>query len=101
MAGNNYFNNGASPLNGHHGSHGENDRSRTDDQLDKVRDLLFGELRHKWDARLSALETRLETLESKLDALAHQMTDDRRHEMATLAEGIDELGRHVRRLMRP
>lgn len=100
MAGNNYFQNGA-PMNGHSGGFSDLDRARTEDQLDQVRDLLFGEMRHKWDARLSALETRLETLENKLDALAHQLTDDRRREMSTIAEGIDELGRHVRRLTRP
>ena len=99
MAGNNYFSNGSPSLNGHLGGF-DDDRVRSDDQLDQVRDLLFGELRHRWDARLSALETRLETLESKFDALSHQLTDERRQEMASLAEGVDELGRHIRRLTR-
>lgn len=97
----NYFNTGSgSSHNGHASNFADLDRDRSDDQLDKIRELLFGELRHKWEVRLSALETRLGTLENKLDGLSHQVDSSRRHELATLAEGVDELGRHIRRLTR-
>ena len=71
-----------------------------DDSLDKIRDLLFGELRRTWEARLHTLETRLQTLEDKLDAVRHETKSTQQGQLATLAEGIDQLGQHVRRLTR-
>lgn len=73
-------------------------RDGADEQMEQVRDLLFGDLRRIWDARLQALETRLGTLESKLEALTYDLDTNRRAELAQLAEGVDELGRHIRRL---
>ena len=66
----------------------------------QIRDLLFGDLRRTWEARLQTLETRLQTLEDKLDALRHQTRAEQHGQLSVLAEGIDQLGEHVRRLTR-
>jgi hypothetical protein len=71
-----------------------------DGSMERIRDLLFGEMRRHWDARLLTLETRLQTLEDKVDALRHEARSDREEHLAALAQGIDELGLHVRRLNR-
>jgi polyhydroxyalkanoate synthesis regulator phasin len=91
--------NGSSPYSpNYRGAVRDLTRDSSDEQMDQVRDLLFGDLRRTWDARLQALETRLETLESKFEALTYNVTTERRAEMSTLAEGVDELSRHIRRL---
>jgi hypothetical protein len=71
-----------------------------DTSMERIRDLLFGEMRRQWDARLQTLETRLQMLEDKVDALRHEARTDREEHLAALAQGIDELGLHVRRLNR-
>jgi hypothetical protein len=75
-------------------------REAGDDSLDRIRELLFGDLRRSWDARLQTLETRLQMLEDKLDAVRHQHDADHREHLDALAAGIDDLGNHVRRLTR-
>ena len=98
MASNSNGNGSASFGLGYRGTMRDLPRDGSDEQMDQIRDLLFGEMRRTWDARLQALETRLGTLESKLEALSYDVTTERRAEMAILAEGVDELGRHIRRL---
>ncbi len=71
-----------------------------DDSLDRIRDLLFGDLRRSWEARLQTLETRLQMLEDKLDAVRHDHRTDSQEQLAALAQGIDDLGQYVRRLTR-
>jgi hypothetical protein len=71
-----------------------------DEPMDRIRELLFGDLRRSWEARLQTLETRLQMLEDKLEAVRHDAQADRQEHIAALAQGIDELGLHVRRLTR-
>ncbi len=78
----------------------EQGRDLGDDSMERIRDLLFGEMRREWDARLQTLETRLQMLEDKVDALRHESRADREEHLSALAQGIDELGLHVRRLTR-
>ena len=73
---------------------------RQDDDMEVVRELIVGDMHRRIESRLSALETRLDTLEGKLDDLRHRLDVSRRHEIATLAEGVDELGRRIRELSR-
>ncbi len=75
-------------------------RDAGDDSMERIRDLLFGEMRREWDARLQTLETRLQTLEGKVDALRHQARTDREEHLTALSQGIDDLGQHLRRLTR-
>ena len=71
-----------------------------DDKMERIRDLILGDLRRHWDARLHTLETRLQMLEDKVDALRHETAASREDHLTALAQGIDELGQHVRRLSR-
>ena len=75
-------------------------RDLTDEPMERIRELILGDLRRSWDARLQTLETRLQMLEDKLNAVRHESLSDRQEHLAALAEGIDELGQHVRRLTR-
>ena len=100
-----YLNGASSVRDGERGpSHDNgNDASRElpDDSMDRIRELILGDLRRTWDARLQTLETRLQTLEGKVDALRHETQATREQQVAALAAGIDELGQHVRKLGRP
>ena len=75
-------------------------REPVDEPMDRIRDLILGDLRRTVEARLQTLEMRLQTLEDKVDAARHEARADRQDHLAALAEGIDELGQHVRRLTR-
>ena len=73
----------------------------SDQQMDQVRELLFGAFRREFDARLSVIETRMGALEARVDALSGQIDADRRNTFDVLAKGVGELGDQFRRLSRP
>ena len=73
---------------------------RSDPSMEQIRDLIIGDLRRTWDARLATLETRLQMLEDKLEAVRHETRADRQGHLSALAEGLDDLSQHVRRLTR-
>lgn len=77
-----------------------NDERLRDDSMERVRELIVGDLRRTWEARLHTLETRIQVLEEKLDALRHETVSARDEQLAGLAQGIDDLGQFVRRLKR-
>ena len=77
------------------------DMGLPDDSMERIRDLIIGDLRRIWEARLHTLETRLQTLEDKVDALRHETSSVRAEQLASLAHGIEEFGQHVRRMTRP
>jgi hypothetical protein len=83
----------------------------TDDQMQQIRELLFGEaLRHNTsradlvEARLKDIEAeltrRLDALSARVDALAADMTAGRRSAFDELAQGVSELGERIRHLSR-
>jgi len=76
-------------------------RDSRDDQMDQIRDLLFGEYKRLSDERLAAIEARLSTLEARVSALAGEQVAQRRDTLDDLSRGIEELGAYVRRLSRP
>jgi CHASE3 domain sensor protein len=78
----------------------ETARDAQDDSMDQIRDLILGDLRRHWDARLQTLETRLQMLEDKVDALKHEHKTARQDHISALAAGIDDLGQHIRSLSR-
>lgn len=78
-----------------------NDDHVRDDSMERVRELIVGDLRRTWESRLHLLETRVQVLEEKLDALRHEAASARDEQLAGLAQGIDDLGQFVRRLKRP
>ena len=84
---------GATPAN-------SNDDQLPDDSMDRVRELIVGDLRRSWEARLHLLETRLQLVEDKLDALRHETAAGRDEQLSGLANGIEELGQFIRRMKR-
>lgn len=68
--------------------------------MERVRELIIGDLRRGWEARMQNLETRVQQLEDKLDALRHDTASARDEQVAGLAHGIEELGQFIRRMKR-
>ncbi len=98
-----YFNGGsyAQPRESDHDGGYDTARDLPDDKMERIRDIILGDLRRSWDARLHTLETRLQMLEDKVDALRHETAAARDDHLTALAQGIDDLSQHVRRLGRP
>lgn len=82
-------------------SHSNGSAHSRDDQMDQIRDLLFGEYKRLYDERFNAIETRLQTLEARVHALAAEHVAARRDTLDDLSRGIEEFGSYVRRLGRP
>lgn len=60
--------------------------AEADDNIDKVREILFGDAQQKAESRIDALERKLEALDARLtDALANE-TGGLRAEIASLRE---------------
>lgn len=80
--------------------------SPSDQKMDQVRELLFGEYRRISDARLAHMEGRLVDLErevrgrlgaieARIEALATASERDRRRQFEELGRAINELGAHI------
>lgn len=67
----------------------------SDQKMDQVRDLLFGEFRRSCEARLDAFEARLAQVEAKLSALAATTDQDRRGLIEDLAKAVGELSGRI------
>jgi len=81
----------------------------TDDKLEQIRDLLYGEFKRDHEARLKVLEAhikelegglyrRLEALQARVEALASETTSERRASFDELSRSIFELGDRIRRI---
>ena len=82
--------------------------AQSDDKMDQVRELLFGEYQRQCEARLALMEARirelelgfhrrLDTLESRVEGMAGKVDADQRAAFDELARGIADLGERVRR----
>jgi uncharacterized coiled-coil protein SlyX len=81
------------------------------EQMDQIRELLFGDQQRHLEARIAALETRtatieqgliarIDSLQAQLDALVSGVETDRRTDFAALAAGLTELAEQVRNYAR-
>jgi DNA anti-recombination protein RmuC len=81
----------------------------TDDKIEQIRDLLYGEFKRDHDVRLKALESRvkelegdlqrkLEAIQARLEALASENAAERRSSFDELSRSIFELGDRIRRI---
>jgi len=82
-----------------------------DEKMEQIRELLYGDIRRRQEARLGALEARLremelrverrlDALEARMAALSGEVTGERRTAFDQLAQGIADLGERVKRLSR-
>ncbi|HMN37534.1 MAG TPA: hypothetical protein PKD49_07465 [Hyphomicrobium sp.] len=88
-----------------------NGRDLSDEKMEQVRELLFGDAIRILEARLRQLEMRLSEIEtglgrqlgnveSRLQALAGSAEADRRAAFEALARSISDLGEQVHRISR-
>lgn len=81
----------------------------SDEKMDQVRELLFGDYQRQSEARLAMLEARirefelsllrrLEALEGRMDQVANRVEADQRATLEELGRGIADLGERVRRM---
>ena len=86
-------------------------RDPSDEKMEQIRDLLFGEFQRRSDVRISQLEARirgmettfqrqLDAFQARLDGLAGEVHADRRSSFDELARGLQDLSEHVRRIPR-
>ena len=82
-------------------------RDDRDDRMEQVRQLLVGDHQRDMDARMAALELRLQDLDgsmarkldaisARIDALASQLDYDRRAAFSELSQGVLELSERLR-----
>jgi DNA anti-recombination protein RmuC len=81
----------------------------TDDKIEQIRDLLYGEFKRDHEVRLKALESRvkelegdlqrkLEVIQTRVEALASENAAERRSSFDELSRSIFELGDRIRRI---
>lgn len=86
-------------------------RELTEDKMEQIRDLLYGEFKRDSDARLALLEAHVRELETglhrKLDALGARLEQmqaeirsGRNSDLDGISQGLSELGERIRRLSR-
>ena len=86
-------------------------QDQSDDRMDQIRELLFGELQKQNDARfveltlrLREVETvfsrRLDAMQVRLDALAGELNAEQRASFDELSRGVQDLGDRIRRIAR-
>lgn len=82
-----------------------------DEKMDQVRDLLIGDFVRKSENRMAAIEARmrdmetdvgrrLDALHSRMEAMAGEMTGERRTDFDELSKVISDLGERVRSISR-
>ena len=82
-------------------------RDGRDDRMEQVRQLLVGDHQRDMDARMAALELRLQdfdgstarkldAISARIDALASQLDYDRRAAFTELSQGVLELSERLR-----
>jgi uncharacterized coiled-coil protein SlyX len=83
----------------------------TDEKMQQIRELLFGDARRAYDARIALLEARirelemtlhrrLDTIQARLETLANETTVNRRATFEELARGVQDLGDRIRQIPR-
>jgi hypothetical protein len=86
-------------------------RELTDEKMEQIRALLIGDVVQHLEARLAMLDDRvrdlefgvlrrLETLETRMEALAGGAEGDRKATFEALAQSVNELGEQIRRISR-
>lgn len=87
-------------------------RDATDDKMEQIRELLFGEFKRDSDARLALVEARvreleagihrkLDAIQSRLEQLSVEMKSDRNASFEELSHSVVDLAERIRRIGRP
>ena len=84
----------------------------TDEKMEQVRELLFGEFEKQTELRVTALEARVRELEvglhrqvdamqARVEALSGEIDSNQRTAHEEIASGLQELAERVRRVANP
>ena len=84
----------------------------SDEKMEQIRELLFGETQRQTEAHISLLEDRvrelelsvhrrIDALQARIDALAAEVDAGQRSALEELAKGMHDLGERVRRIPKP
>jgi hypothetical protein len=88
---------------------GGRDRSISDEKMQQVRELLFGEFEKQTEGRVEELEARvreleiglhrrLDAMQARLEALSGELDANQRASHIEIATGLQELAERVRRI---
>lgn len=75
-----------------------NENDPTDQQMEQIRELLFGEMKRQADQHFAQIEARMDALEARVGAMAAEIDAERRTSFDSLARGVSELGEQIKRL---
>jgi polyhydroxyalkanoate synthesis regulator phasin len=81
----------------------------TDEKMDQVRDLLFGEYQRKTEAHIGLLEERvreletsvhrrLDAMQARIDAVAAEVDASQRSSLDEIAKGMQDLSERIRNI---
>ena len=84
-------------------------RQMSDEKMEQIRDLLFGDFSRESEARLILLETkvrdlelalnrRLEAMQARLDALSAEKDATQRQAIDEIAHGMQDLGERIKNI---
>ena len=84
------------------------DRDLTDEKMEQVRELLFGDYERQTQERVEILETRIRDLElslhrrldamqARLDAISAELDATQRNTLEEIGNGLRELGERINR----
>ena len=88
---------------------GSDPRQLTDEKMEQVRELLFGDYERQTEARVSVLETRIRDLElslhrrldamqARLDAISAEIDATQRQALDEIGSGLQDLGERIKRV---
>ncbi len=86
---------------------GVSSRHLTDEKMEQVRELLFGDYERQAEARITVLESRIQNLElslhgrldalqARLDAISAEMEATQRQTLDQIGAGLQELGARLK-----
>lgn len=81
----------------------------SDEKMDQIRELLFGDFAKQSELRVAALEARvrelegalqqrLDALEGRLEAVSREIGAEQSRSFDEIARGVMELGEHIKRI---
>ena len=73
-------------------------RDAGDDKMDQIRELVLGEYRRQTDMRLARIESRMDALAARLEAMSGEIDTERRTAFDALSKGVLDLGEQIKRI---
>jgi hypothetical protein len=68
------------------------------EKMEQIRELVLGDYRRQTDARLTRIESKLDALAARLEAMSGEIDSERRTAFDALSKGVLDLGEQIRRI---